>query len=119
VDFGNDGRLHAGRHVGSRLALAVERELTSALARADAAEHEQRFRDIAEVSGAWIWESDTDYRFSFYSSHGHDRFPLPPQVGLGKTRWELAGADPDLTSAGNGTRRISTPTGHSGGSAIP
>src|ERR1700730_14275884 len=83
------------QNVGSRLALAVERELTSALARADAAEHEQRFRDIAEVSGDWIWESDTDYRFSFYSGHGHDSFPLPPEVGLGKTRWELAGADPD------------------------
>jgi PAS domain S-box-containing protein len=83
------------QNVGSRLALAVEREPTSTLARADATEHEQRFRDIAEISGDWIWESDTDYRFSFYSGHGHDRFPLPPEVGLGKTRWELAGADPD------------------------
>jgi PAS domain S-box-containing protein len=83
------------QNVGSRLAFAVERELTSALARAAAAEHEQRFRDIAEVSGDWIWESDTDYRFSFYSGHGHDGFPLPSEFGLGKTRWELAGADPD------------------------
>ncbi len=58
---------------------------------------EQKFQDIAEVSGDWIWETDADHRFSFLTE---EAFADPERIGvskastLGKTRWELAGADP-------------------------
>src|SRR5579875_547381 len=49
---------------------------------------ERRFRDIAEFSADWIWESDANHRFIFLSGAGGD-------MVYGKTRWEVAGGDPD------------------------
>jgi PAS domain S-box-containing protein len=56
---------------------------------------EQKFHDIAEVSGDWIWESDAEHRLTFVAAE-----PFAERTGwqasdtLGKTRWALAGADP-------------------------
>jgi signal transduction histidine kinase len=64
-------------------AIAAERRLAQ-----EALLHsERRFRDIAEFGADWIWESDTDHRFTFLSGDG-------AQAVFGKTRWEVAGADP-------------------------
>jgi two-component system, cell cycle sensor histidine kinase and response regulator CckA len=64
-------------------AIAAERRLAQ-----EALQHsERRFRDIAEFSADWIWESDADHRFTFLSGDG-------AQAVFGKTRWEAAGADP-------------------------
>ncbi|MGA3399994.1 MAG: PAS-domain containing protein [Acetobacteraceae bacterium] len=58
---------------------------------------EQKFQDIAEVSGDWIWETDADHRFTCLTA---DAFADPERIGvteaatIGRTRWELAGADP-------------------------
>src|SRR5437764_703268 len=54
---------------------------------------EQRFRDIAETAADWIWETDREHRFTYFSgiesvSAGMDA----PQV-LGTTRWDYAGGD--------------------------
>jgi PAS domain S-box-containing protein len=60
---------------------------------------EQRFRDIAEVGGDWIWESDTEHRFTFYagaSASGLLPLGIRRESTLGKTRWEIAGADPEI-----------------------
>jgi signal transduction histidine kinase/ActR/RegA family two-component response regulator len=73
-------------NVGSRLAPAVRRELATAEVRRRAAEIEQRFRDVAEVAGDWIWETGPDHRFNF-STGGR-------MSVRGKARWELVGADP-------------------------
>ncbi|HEX3970543.1 MAG TPA: ATP-binding protein [Stellaceae bacterium] len=63
-------------------AIAAERRLAQ-----EALQHsERRFRDIAEFSADWIWESDVDHRFTFLSGDGS-------QAIFGKTRWEVAGAD--------------------------
>jgi signal transduction histidine kinase len=63
-------------------AIAAERRLAQ-----EALQHsERRFRDIAEFSADWIWESDVNHRFTFLSGEGS-------QVIFGKTRWEVAGAD--------------------------
>ncbi len=56
---------------------------------------EQRFRDIAEVSGDWVWETDREHRFSYFSKTHAQVFDRSPQVMLGRTRWEIADADPD------------------------
>jgi two-component system, cell cycle sensor histidine kinase and response regulator CckA len=64
-------------------AIAAERRLAQ-----EALQHsERRFRDIAEFGADWIWETDTDHRFTFLSGEGAQRV-------FGKTRWEVAGADP-------------------------
>ncbi|HXE29229.1 MAG TPA: ATP-binding protein [Stellaceae bacterium] len=64
-------------------AIATERRLAQ-----EALQHsERRFRDIAEFSADWIWESDVNHRFTFLSGDG-------AQAVFGKTRWEVAGADP-------------------------
>ena len=60
---------------------------------------EQKFQDIAEVSGDWIWETDAHHRFTFLTP---EAFADPNRTGvseaatIGRTRWELAGADPRL-----------------------
>jgi PAS domain S-box-containing protein len=82
-------------NIGSRLALAAQRELAAARARRVAAEIEQRFRDIADVSGDWIWETGEDHRFTFFAGQSLAKLALPPTAILGKTRWELAEVDPD------------------------
>lgn len=56
---------------------------------------EQRFRDFAESSSDWIWETGPDYRFTFATgpraaSDDDKRFF---RRLLGRTRWEAIGAD--------------------------
>ena len=57
---------------------------------------EQRFRDIAEVSGDWIWETDPDHRFTFFAGPRLDTAPISPEAALGRTRWDVAGIDPEI-----------------------
>jgi PAS domain S-box-containing protein len=51
---------------------------------------EARFRDIAEISGDWIWEMDADLRYTFVSVQFYDLMGLPYGAFNGKTREELA-----------------------------
>jgi PAS domain S-box-containing protein len=59
---------------------------------------EMRFRDIAEVSGDWIWESDMRHRITsvlgdvafHQETHG-----ISSLGAVGKTRWEMARGNPD------------------------
>ena len=59
---------------------------------------EQKFHDIAEVSGDWIWETDAEHRFTSLTA---DAFNDPQRIGvgeaatIGRTRWDLASADPE------------------------
>jgi PAS domain S-box-containing protein len=56
---------------------------------------EQKFHDIAEVSGDWIWESDAGHRFTYIAAEAFGaRTGMRANDTLGKTRWELAGVDP-------------------------
>jgi len=56
-------------------------------------ESERRFRDFAQSSSDWFWETDRNHRYTFAT--GLERFDFPPGSILGKTRWELFGADPE------------------------
>ena len=49
-------------------------------------ESEQRFRDYTETASDWFWESGPDHRFTDSSHDSPFR-----EVGIGATRWELAG----------------------------
>lgn len=77
----------------SRLIPAIERELTAAAARFARRESEQRFRDIVEVSGDWVWETDAEHRFTFFSNRFEEAEWADPGTSLGKTPWELVDAD--------------------------
>jgi diguanylate cyclase (GGDEF)-like protein/PAS domain S-box-containing protein len=79
----------------SRLIPAIHRELAAAAQQHARREADQRFRDIVEVSGDWIWETDAEHRYTFLSNRFEDAEWANPATAIGKTPWELAGADPD------------------------
>lgn len=54
---------------------------------------EQRFRDIAETAADWIWETDAEHRFSYFSGSQLRSTGTTVVQTLGITRWEYAGAD--------------------------
>ncbi|GAB4364502.1 MAG: hypothetical protein Kow00114_21240 [Kiloniellaceae bacterium] len=54
-------------------------------------ESEARFRDVAEISGDWIWEMDADLRLTFVSPRFFEMFPVATSEVIGKTRADLAG----------------------------
>lgn len=59
---------------------------------------EQRFRDVAESAGDWIWEMNEDLRFTYMSPRFFETFRVPPKAIIGKTRQEFA-ATPDQDQA--------------------
>ena len=74
----------------SRLIPAVHRELATAAQRVARREADQRFRDIVEVSGDWIWETDAEHRFTFFSDRlrkGEETGPPPALERPAGARW--------------------------------
>ena len=59
-------------------------------------ESEKRFRDFAEASSDWLWETDADGRFSYFAHGARDYSGLVPESHLGRTRFEST--IEDLTS---------------------
>ena len=55
---------------------------------------EERIRDLLSSGTHWLWETDTEHRFSFLSEGPNKDGRTLAQV-RGKTRWELVGASPD------------------------
>lgn len=52
---------------------------------------EQRFQAFAEIGSDWLWETDADHRFTFYSRP--EGVPnKETRRAIGKTRWEFVGA---------------------------
>ncbi|MGH7032378.1 MAG: hypothetical protein ACREFL_01445, partial [Stellaceae bacterium] len=94
------GRRAAGRSGGGPA-------LRQALERGDAMlrelrESEARFRDVAEVAAELFWETDANHRFVSIAGDrssllNRDGTPLDPP--LGRTRWEIAGADPETDAS--------------------
>lgn len=78
----------------ARLIPAIHRELAAVAEREARRESDQRFRDIAEMSGDWIWETDAEHRYTYFSSRFEEAEWADPNDSLGKTPWDLAGADP-------------------------
>ena len=73
----------------------LERSRQRNQAEAALLESEQRFRDIAAVSGDSIWEMGPDLRFTSFRGYFDGRLIVDPPAIIGKTRWEVAGADPE------------------------
>ena len=53
---------------------------------------EQRFRDFAEASSDWLWETDSDLRFIWHSAD-EDPSESTGRPAVGQTPWEYLGAD--------------------------
>ena len=67
-------------------------------ARDQLAQAEARFRTFAEVGSDWLWETDSEHRFTYQSGSFSEHFGYPLRQALGITRHELVaavGADPD------------------------
>ncbi|HVJ43669.1 MAG TPA: PAS domain S-box protein [Dongiaceae bacterium] len=54
---------------------------------------EERFRDLAEISSDWIWETDADLRLIYISDRFYSITGIAPEEILGKTRAELLSDD--------------------------
>ena len=54
------------------------------------AESERRFREVAEVSGDWFFEMDSELRLSFISDRFFEITGLTPNDVIGRTRPEIA-----------------------------
>jgi PAS domain S-box-containing protein len=52
---------------------------------------EERFRDVAESAGDWIWEMNNELRFTYLSPRFFEIFRVPRGSIIGKTRAEFAG----------------------------
>jgi PAS domain S-box-containing protein len=72
--------------------LSLEKQVQTNLS---LAESDARFRDIAEVSGGWIWEMNAELRFTYLSSRFYELFPYTPDQTLGQTRAAFMAVDKD------------------------
>lgn len=50
---------------------------------------EERFRDLAEISSDWFWETDEELRLTYISDRFYDITSISPEDVLGKVRSEL------------------------------
>lgn len=89
----HDGRameLHEQRlSSGETLLLTLdvtERVKAEALVRAS----EARFRDFAEISSDWFWETDVEHRFTLITGERLRDLGFETENMLGKTRWDVA-----------------------------
>ena len=53
-------------------------------------EASQRFKDFTEAASDWYWETDADYKFTFFSERFEKVLGLPAASMLGTKRGELA-----------------------------
>lgn len=56
-------------------------------------ESQERFRDFAESSSDWVWETDADFRFTDAVGGADGSEDLNPGDFIGRTRWEAFGVD--------------------------
>lgn len=77
---------------GDQLRLHREADALRA-ARTALEESERRFRDFAESTSDWLWETDSDFRFTWVSDAVRRRFGFDPSWLLGKTRVEIAASE--------------------------
>ncbi len=89
IDHGADGR--ARRSTGVVLDITAERNHALALR-----ESQARLLDFASASSDWFWETGPDHRFTWFSAGAYDLADRARHhVGVGLTRWDIAGRAPD------------------------
>ena len=74
--------------------VVVQTDITARKRAEDALQQsKRRFRDFAESASDWFWETDADLRFTWISGAKTVVLPIPLTQAVGKTRWEVLGAD--------------------------
>ena len=63
------------------------------LSRKALSESQERFRNFAEASSDWLWETDADFRFTDASSGTKNSNDFGPEDFVGRTRWDFLGID--------------------------
>lgn len=56
---------------------------------------EARFKNLAETASDRFWEMDENFRFKSIVDPGNKKFFILPRNVIGRTRWEIAGANPE------------------------
>lgn len=64
-----------------------------AIAQKALSESQERFRNFAEASSDWLWETDADFRFTDASGGSEISDDVGPQDFIGRTRWDFLGID--------------------------
>jgi PAS domain S-box-containing protein len=57
------------------------------------AESEQRFKDFSAASSDWLWEMDSDLRFSYFSERNEEVLGTASKQALGRRREEIVDAE--------------------------
>jgi len=74
--------------------LAIQQDITDKKRDKEAlVESEERFRNVAEMAGEWLWEQDADGRYIYSSGAVRDILGLTPDEILDKSYMDLASAD--------------------------
>jgi len=60
---------------------------------------EERFRSLVESTTDWVWETDSEHRFSWLSASADEVIGLPAAAYFGRRRWDLAADGPDVDAA--------------------
>jgi diguanylate cyclase (GGDEF)-like protein/PAS domain S-box-containing protein len=91
-----DGAGNVTGAVGAGIDITARREVEEALRLS-----EQRFRDFAMCASDWLWETDAEHRFTWFSPNVRDLVGVAPEWHYGKTRREIMapGVDPALIDA--------------------
>tara|TARA_R110000868_G_scaffold34585_1_gene124857 strand:- start:89 stop:2164 length:2076 start_codon:yes stop_codon:yes gene_type:complete len=58
-------------------------------------ESEQQFRDFSQAASDWLFETDENHRYTQVFANGKMVPGYDPSTMIGKTRWEVAGGDPE------------------------
>lgn len=80
------------RPVGPSATVQDDREADARLRASEA-----RFRDCAEASSDYLWESDTEHRFTSWQGGEQIASFYPDAEVIGRKRWEVSKADPSLS----------------------
>jgi PAS domain S-box-containing protein len=59
---------------------------------------EERFRDFAESSSDWMWESDSEHTIVWLSESVRQHSEIPPSQIIGSTRWDGLGIELEADS---------------------
>jgi len=83
--------------------LAIQQDITEQKRDKEALfESEQRFRQVADMAGDWLWEQDQDGRYTYSSNAVEDVLGMSPDEVVGKTYLDLfAGPPPSGSAAEN------------------